>query len=70
VRKKRRIRDDEQREHAHLERREELEQNTTPEELHCAQRRCHQQRGVVPAKSRNEHVQEAAAPRGGDDMAD
>ena len=25
---------------------------------------------IVPARSRDEYVQEAAAPRGGDDMAD
>ena len=54
----------------HLERLEGLEQNVTTEESHCQHRRYHQQRGVVPARSRDEYVQEAATPRGGDDMAD
>ena len=62
--------DDELKEHIHQEKLEELEQTATTEELHCIQRRYHQQRGVVPARSRDEYVQEAAAPRGGDDMAD
>ena len=49
----------------------ELEQIVTPKELlHCLQRRYHRQKGVVPARSRDEYVQKAATPRGGDDMAD
>ena len=67
VQKKRRIQDDELKEHIHQEK---LEQTATTEELHCVQRRYHQQRGVVPARSRDGYVQEAATPRGGDDMAD
>jgi len=70
MQKKRRIQDDELKEHIHQEKLEELEQTATTEELHCVQRRYHQQRGVVPAGDRDEYVQETAAPRGGDDMAD
>lgn len=44
----------------------ELEQAATPKELH------HGQKSVGPAVSGDEHMQEAARPRGGDvdDMAD
>ena len=64
------MRDDELEKRIHLEKLKGLEQNVTTEELHCQQRRYHQQKGVVPARSRDEYVQEAATPRGGDDMAD
>ena len=70
VQKKRRIQDDKLEKRIHLEKLKELEQTVTTEELHCQQRRCHQQKGVVPARSRDEYVEEAATPRGGDDMAD
>ena len=64
VQKKRRIQDDELKEHIHQEKLDGLAQTATTEELHCVQRRYCQQRGVVPARSRDEYVQEAAAPRG------
>ena len=70
VQKKRRIQDDKLEKRIHLEKLKGLEQTVTTEELHCQQRRYHQQKGVVPARSRDEYVQEAATPRGGDDMAD
>ena len=70
MRRKRRVQDDELEEHMHQEELRELGQTVTTEELHCQQRRYHQQRGVVPARSRDGYVEEAAAPRGGDDMAD
>ena len=53
--------------HIHLEKLKGPGQTVTPEELHCLQRRYHQQKRVVPARSRDEYVQEAATPRGGDD---
>ena len=64
------MQDDELEKHIHLEKLKGLEQTVTTEELHCLQRRYHQQRGVVPVRSRDGYVQEAATPRGGDDMAD
>ena len=72
VQRKRRMQDDKLEKHIYLEKLkpEGLEQIVTPEELHCLQRRYHQQKGVVPARSRDEYVQEAATPRGGDDMVD
>ena len=70
MQRKRQIRDDEQRKHIRLEKFKELVQTVTTEEPHCLQRKYHQQKGVVPARSRDECVQEAATPRGGDDMAD
>ena len=36
-----------------------LQQTVTTEELHCQQRRYHQQKDVVPARSRDEYVQHA-----------
>ena len=68
--RKRRIQSGELKEHIHQEKLEELEQTATTEELQCVQRRYCQQRSVVPARSRDGYVEEAAAPRGGDDMAD
>ena len=53
MRKKRRVQDDELEEHMHQEKLKELEQTVTTEELHCQQRRYHQQKGVVPARSRD-----------------
>ena len=70
MRKKRRVQDDELEEHIHQEKLKELKQTVTTEELHCQQRRYHQQKGVVPARSRDGYVEEAAAPRGGDDTVD
>ena len=68
--RKRRIQSDEPKEHIDQEKLDGLAKIATTEELHCVRRRDCQQRGVVPARSRDECVQEAAAPRGGDDMAD
>ena len=59
-----------QSERIHLEKLMELGQVGTTEASQCQQRRRHQQKGVVPAGSRDAYMQEAAAPRGGDDMAD
>ena len=70
VQRKRQIRDDEQRRHIRLEKFKELEQTVATEEPHCLQRRYHQQKAVVFARSKDDYVQEAATPRGGDDMAD
>ena len=72
AKRKRRIQSDELKEHIHREKLDGLAQTATTEleELHCAQHRYCQQRGVVPARSRDEYVEETATPRGGDDMAD
>ena len=70
VQRKRRVADDELEKRIQLESLKGLEQNVTTEELNCQQRRHHQQKGVVPARSRDGYVHEAAAPRGGNDMAD
>ena len=56
VQRKRQIRDDEQRKHIRPEKFKELEQTVTTEGPHCLQRRYHQQRGVVPARSRDEYT--------------
>ena len=48
--------DDELKRRIHLEKLKELEQTATTEELHCVRRRYHQQKSVVPARSRDEHV--------------
>jgi hypothetical protein len=68
--RKRRMQSAELKGYIHQEKLEELGQTTTIEELHCVQRRYCQQRCVVPAKSKDGYVEETAAPRGGDDMAD
>ena len=65
----RRIQIGELKEHVHQEKLGELEQTATTEELHCVRRGYCQQRSVVPARSIDGYVEEAAAPRGGDDMA-
>ena len=70
MKRKRRMQEDKTEKHTHLEKLKELQQTVTTEESQCQQRRCHQQKGVVPARSRDEYVEEAATPRGGDDMAD
>ena len=57
-------------EHIRLEKLRELGQVGTTESSQCQQRRHHQQKSVVPAGSRDVYMQEAAAPWGGDDMAD
>ena len=54
--RKRRIQSDELKEHIHREKLDGLAQTATTEELHCVQRRYCQQRGVVPARSRDEYV--------------
>jgi hypothetical protein len=54
-------------EHVRLERLRERGQVGTTEASQCQQRRHHQQKGVVPAGSRDVYIQEAAAPRGDDD---
>ena len=61
-----------QSEHMRLEKLRKLGQVGTTEAYasQCQQRRHHQQKGVVPAESRDVYMQEAATPRGGDDMAD
>ena len=70
VQRKRQMWDDELEKRIHLEKLKELEQAVTTEELHCRQRRYHQQKDVVPARSKDEYMQEVATPWGGDDMAD
>ena len=70
MKRKRRMQEDKTEKRIHLEKPEELQQTVTTEESRYQQRRCHQQEGVVPARIRDEYVEEAATPRSGDDMAD
>ena len=68
--REKRLQSDELREHIRREKLDELEQIVATREQHCVQRRYHQHKGVVPARSRNRYAEETAVPRGGDDMAD
>ena len=70
MKRKRRMQENKTEKRIHLEKPEELQQTVTTEESRYQQRRCHQQEGVVPARIRDEYVEEAATPRSGDDMAD
>jgi hypothetical protein len=70
MKRKRQMQEDRTEKHVRLEKPEELQQTVTAEESRYQQRRSHQQEGVVPARIRDEHMEEAATPRGGDDMAD
>ena len=62
VQRKRRMQDDELKKCSHTSGEAQGagagSQAATIEELHCVQRRYHRQKGVVPARSRDEHVQE------------
>ena len=72
VRRKHQMQEERRRrsEHVRLEKLRELGQVGTAEASQCQQRRPHQQKGVVPAESRDVYMEEATAPRGGDDVAD